>query len=88
MCAQLHFDICKKTGVKLDKEHWYDHVPKSVETSHEGKVITLWNQQVQTDRTIRKNTAHVECKNKSDANNNRGNWNHLKIIQIIPSNIP
>jgi hypothetical protein len=31
---------------KLDKEHWYDHVPKSVETSHEGKVIILWNQQV------------------------------------------
>jgi hypothetical protein len=30
------------------------------------------------------NTAHVECKNKSDASNNWGNWNHLKIIQKIP----
>jgi len=32
--------------------HWYDHVPKSVESSHEGKVTLLWNQQVRTDRTI------------------------------------
>jgi len=36
----------------LDKKHWYEHVPKSVETSHEGKVTILWNQQVQSDRTI------------------------------------
>ena len=27
-------------------------MPKSVETSQGGKVIILWNQQVQTDRTI------------------------------------
>jgi len=33
VCAQLHFNICKETGVKLDNKHWYDHVPKSVETS-------------------------------------------------------
>jgi hypothetical protein len=38
--------------VKLDKEHWYDHVPESTETSHESKVTILWNQQVKTDRTI------------------------------------
>ena len=31
-----------------------------------------------------RNTAHVECKNKSDASNKRGSWNHLKIIQKIP----
>ena len=47
----LHFNICKEIGVQLDKKHWYEHVPKSVETSQGGKV-TLWNQQVQTDRTI------------------------------------
>jgi len=27
----------ENTG-KLDNKHWYDHIPKSVETSHEGKV--------------------------------------------------
>jgi hypothetical protein len=30
-----------------------------------------------------RNTAHVECKNKGDASNNRGNWNHFKILQKI-----
>jgi len=52
VCAQLHFNICKETGVQLDKKHWYEHVPESAETSQEDKVTILWNQQVQTDRTI------------------------------------
>ena len=55
MCAQLHFNICKETGVQLDKKHGYQHVPKSVETSQGGKVTILWNQQVQTDRIIPNN---------------------------------
>jgi hypothetical protein len=33
VCAQLHFNICKELGVKSDSELWYEHVPKSVETS-------------------------------------------------------
>ena len=44
VCAQLHFNICKETGLQLDKKHWYEHVPKSVETSQGGKVTILWNQ--------------------------------------------
>jgi hypothetical protein len=44
--------IGKEIGVKLDSELWYEHVPKSVETSQEGKVTILWNQQVQTNRNI------------------------------------
>jgi len=51
VCAQLHFNICKETGIQLDKKHWYEHVPKLVETSQGGKVTVLWNQKVQTDRT-------------------------------------
>jgi hypothetical protein len=54
VCAQLHFHICKETGVQMDKKHWYEHVPKSVETSQGGKVTVLWNQQIQTDRTVPK----------------------------------
>jgi hypothetical protein len=30
-----------------------------------------------------RNRAYVECKNKCDASNNRGNWNNLKIFQKI-----
>ena len=55
VCARLHFIMCKETGVQLYKNNWYEHVPKSVETSKGGKVTILWNQQVQTDRTIPNN---------------------------------
>ena len=59
VCAQLHFNIRKKAGVKLDKKHWSEHVPKSVETSQGGKVTILWNQQVQTDRTVHNNKPDI-----------------------------
>ena len=59
MCAQLHFNICKETGVQLDKKHWYERVPKSVETGQGGNVTILWNQQVQTDRTILNNKPDI-----------------------------
>jgi hypothetical protein len=39
-------------GTIGQKKHWYEHVPKSVETNQGGNVTILWNQQVQTDRTI------------------------------------
>jgi hypothetical protein len=41
------FNICKATGAQLDKKHWYEHIPKSAETSQGGQVAILWNQQVQ-----------------------------------------
>ena len=34
-------------------------VPESVETSQGGKVIILWNEQVQTDRTIPNNKPNI-----------------------------
>ena len=34
-------------------------MPKSVETSQGGKVTILWNQRVQTDRTIPNNKPHI-----------------------------
>jgi len=58
VCAQLHFNICKETGVELDKKHSYEHVTKSEETS-QGKVTVLWNQQVQTDKTIPNNNSDI-----------------------------
>ena len=58
-CAQLHFNICKETGVQLDKKHWYGHVPKPVETSPGGKVTILWNQQAQTHRIIASNKPDI-----------------------------
>ena len=46
-------------GVKLDNKHRYEHVTKSVETSHEGTVTILWKQQMQTNRTIPNNRPDV-----------------------------
>jgi hypothetical protein len=43
----------------LGKKHWYEHVPKSVETNEGGKVAILWNQEVQTERTIPNNKSDV-----------------------------
>jgi len=43
----------------LKKKHWYEHVPKSVEISQGGKVNILWNQQIQTDRTIPNNKPDI-----------------------------
>jgi len=40
------------------KEHWYDHVPKLVKTSLDGVTI-LWNQKMQTDRTIPNNKSDI-----------------------------
>jgi hypothetical protein len=37
VCAQLRLNMCKEIRVKLDNEHWYEHVPKSAETSKKGK---------------------------------------------------
>jgi hypothetical protein len=45
MCAELHFNICKETGIKLDNKRWYDPIPKSVETSREGKEPTSANRE-------------------------------------------
>jgi hypothetical protein len=57
--AQLHFNICKERGVQLDKKLWYEHFPKPVETRQGGKVTILWNEQVQTDRTIPNNKPDI-----------------------------
>jgi len=59
VCAQLNFNICKETAVQLKKKHWYEHEPKSVETSQGGKVTIWWNLQVQTDRPIPNNKPDI-----------------------------
>jgi len=59
VCVQLHFNICKETGVQLNKKFWYEHVSKSIETSQGGKVTILWNQQVQNDRTTPNNKPYI-----------------------------
>jgi hypothetical protein len=58
-CVLNYTSIYVRKWVKLNSELWYEHVPKSVETSQVGKVTILWNQQVQTDRNIPKNKPDI-----------------------------
>jgi hypothetical protein len=55
----LHFNICKEIGAKLDIEHWYKRVIRSVDTSPEGKVTIWWNPHVQTNRTVVSNKLDI-----------------------------
>jgi hypothetical protein len=52
--------------VQLDKTHWYEHVSESVETSRGGKVTILWNQEVQTDRTILNNKPDIVIRDNEE----------------------
>ena len=59
MLISVYQTTCNETGVQLDKNHWYEHIPKYVEKGQGGKVTILWNQQVQTDRTIPNNKPDI-----------------------------
>jgi hypothetical protein len=66
----LNYNKCKETGIKLDNKHWYDHVSKSDETSHKGKVTILWNQHLRIDRTVPNNKLDIIIRD-DDNNNNK-----------------
>ena len=68
MCAKPHFNLCTVSEVKLDNKNWYEHVQKSVETSCEGNVTTLWNKQVQTDRAIPNNKPDIIIRDNKKRN--------------------
>jgi hypothetical protein len=34
-------------------------------------------------QTVNTEQLHVECKTKSDTSNNRGNWKHVEVTQIV-----
>ena len=53
----------RKQGQSWTKKNWYEHVPKSVETSQGGKVTIMWNKKIQTDRTIPNNKPHIIIRN-------------------------
>ena len=56
VAAQLHLDICKHYGIKVEAECWYQHKPEWVMENE--KATILWGSPTITDR-------HVPC-NKPD----------------------
>ena len=57
VCTKLQFNICKDMGVKLDSEQRYEHVPKSIQTSHGGKHIVESNRCKQKEPSLTINWA-------------------------------
>jgi len=49
----------RKQRYNWTKKHWYEHVPKSIETGQGCKVTILWNQKIQSGRTIPNNKPDV-----------------------------
>jgi hypothetical protein len=52
--------------VKFRKGTLMKLVPSLSETSHEGKVNVLWNQQLQTDRTMRHNKPGIMSRDREN----------------------
>jgi hypothetical protein len=50
--AHVHCKVHTETGVKVDNEQGYMHVPKLAETSPEGKVTILRNQHALTEPSL------------------------------------
>ena len=55
----------------------------NVAVSWKRNVIRKEAKKILKYRPYNRNTAHVECKNKIDTSNNRGSWNHFKIIKKV-----
>jgi len=79
MCTQLHFNIRKETEVQMDKKHWYEHVPKSVETSQGSKVNILWNQSTKWQNYPRQR----DDDDDDDDDNNNNNNNSATIFWTL-----
>ena len=66
VCAEPLFNTCKDMWLKLDKEHWYKNVPKSVEIISESKVTVRWKEQEQTDRTNPDNKLDITVRDNEE----------------------
>jgi len=54
-----------------------------VAISGDRNVIKKEAEKILKYKDYNRNTAHVECKNKGDTSNNRGDWDYFKVIQKI-----
>jgi 3-isopropylmalate dehydratase small subunit len=57
-------------------------VAKSAETSHEGKVTVLWNEQVRTDRIIPNNKLDITIRD-----NNQETWMFIDVANPRNRNV-
>ena len=48
--AQLHLDIFKHHGIKVEVQHWYQHNSEQVIENY--KATSLWDSEIITDRYV------------------------------------
>ncbi|KAI5748289.1 hypothetical protein M8J77_023892 [Diaphorina citri] len=61
VAQNLHHNICQHYGIEV-KDKWYEHTPNAVEKNPDGNIVVLWDQQIQTDRTINANKPDIVIK--------------------------
>ena len=65
VAAQLHLDICRHYGIKVEAKCWYQHKPEQVMENE--KATILWNSPIITDRRVPCNKPDIVIQeNKSD----------------------
>jgi len=57
--ARVHWESCKKYGVKYTVDRWYKHKPHSVEKSDSGEVTLHWDVQWHSERNVLYNRPDV-----------------------------
>ena len=64
VAAQLHLDICRHYGIKVEAECWYQHKPEQVIENE--KATILWDSPIITDRHVPCNKPDIFIQEKSD----------------------
>ena len=62
VAAQIHLDICKHYGIKVDAKSCYEH--KSNRVTENEHVTILWDSQIIRDRHIPHNKPDIVIKEK------------------------
>ena len=74
--AQLHLDICRHYGIKVEAECWYQHKPEWVMENE--KATILWDSPVITSRHVPCNKPDIVIQEKKVSNHRCG---HSKWLQ-------
>ena len=77
VAAQLHLDICKYYGIKVDAQYWYQHT--LVQVMENEKVTILWDYQVKTE-------THIPCHKPDLIIQEKESERRMIIDVAIPSN--